>query len=616
MEDAKPQSEKQLNLMLWSAIILTVARMENTMKYQAIYLLLTLLFITSCAQPQNGAEERQAEPQSTVQAMLPLVKKAGDSTSPVTVYSNGAIYTVNPAQPWATTVAIQDEQIIAVGTEAEVLAKVGNNPTIIDLQGQMMLPGFQDPHLHVLEAGLNENLCYVSDDAEFSQYIREVRACAAQQTDRAWVQASGANMASLLYRDRSPLAVLDEAVPDRPVIVLDDLGHGAWLNTLAMQAVGYDSLTSDPPGGIILIDPDYDDLTGIVLENAQQKARTAANPPDSANLEAAYQGLLLAMDILAQNGVTSVSDAGGYWTRGHETVWQRANDENTLTVRASNALYVYPDQPFESQITELTNRYSNDSQQLLRFNQAKIYVDGILSQGTGALLAPYDTSFELPNVPDDGFLYFDEATLNNYAQTLSQAGFQLHFHITGDRATRLALDAIEAVNDNQPDPRHRITHLYLVDAADRPRFSQLGVVADFQLAPSSVSSDYKNYMTPYLGSRAEQLLPAFDLLNQGATVTLSSDWDADELSPFKKISSVLGQSDSNKPDLATVIRMMTLDVAYLLHQEQTTGSIEVGKWADLIVINQNLFEVNPSAIKQTKVQLTLLGGEEIYRAGQ
>lgn len=557
------------------------------------------------ATPQPDAPEATATPTSTA---LP--------SGAVTVYTNGAIYTVNASQPWVDALAVRNGLILAIGSEAEVLAQAGENPTIVDLDGLMMMPGFQDAHMHALEAGLNSSLCLVSQEADFDQYFDEIQDCTAQQSGSEWVRAAGANMAALLYRDQLPIDVLDEAVPDRPVIILDDLGHGAWLNTLAMEAVGYDKLTADPSGGVILYDPDDDTrLTGIVLENAQQKVRTASIPPTDANHELAYQGLLKSMEDLAQNGVTSISDAGGYWTRGHETVWQRVLDANKLTVRASNGLYVYPDRPFDEQIQEISARFSNDAHSLLRFNQAKIYVDGILSQGTGALLSPYNESFGFPNVPDDGFLYFDVDSLNQYATELSAAGFQLHFHVTGDRGARLALDAIElALPDDTSDPRHRLTHLYLVDPADRPRFEELGVVADFQLSPDAVSAEYNSFMTEFLGTnRVNQLLPAFDLLGDGVTVTISSDWDADVLSPFNKIASILGQHAANRPDLNTILRMMTLDVAYLLHQDEMTGSIEVGKWADLIVLDQNLFEVQPNEVVNTQVLLTLLGGEEVYR---
>ena len=142
-----------------------------------------------------------------------------------------------------------------------------------------------------------------------------------------------------------PIDFLDEAVPDRPVLIIDDLGHGAWVNTLALEAVGYDLLEENPPGGILHRDPETGRLTGIVFENAQQALRDAAWAPTERNLSLGQFALQRALDQLNSNGITSISDAGGYWTRGHHHVWQRALEDGTLTVRASNTLQLFPGHP-------------------------------------------------------------------------------------------------------------------------------------------------------------------------------------------------------------------------------------------------------------------------------
>ncbi len=313
-----------------------------------------------------------------------------------TIYVNGAIYTVNPAQPWADAVAIGQGVILAVGSEDELLEYTAANTEVVDLNGAMMLPGFQDPHLHVLETGLFESLCFVTDVAELDDYFFEIQDCAKQQNDSEWVRASGANMSNLLFQEVLPIELLDKAVPDRPVIVLDDIEAAAKANASV-------------------------------------------------------------------------------------------------------------------------------------------------------------------------------------------------------------------------DRRHRLTHLYLIDPADIPRFSELGAIADFQYAPSSTDDEYIEFIAPFLGDRIDSLLSLYETYKSGATVVLSSDWDADTLSPFEKIQNVLVLDEGKVMTLDDVIRMMTLDVAYLLHHDQTTGSIESGKFADLLVIDRNLFEPPLEQIGQTKVLLTLLEGKEVYR---
>ncbi len=530
-----------------------------------------------------------------------------------TVFINAAVYTVNESNPWAEAVAIQNGFIVYVGNNAGTEVWIGNQTEVIDLEGLMLMPGFQDPHLHAVEAGNNEQLCILSATASANQYRRELQDCAQQQSNSEWVRGAGVSMIDLFELNESPLDLIDSAIPNRPVVIQDDLGHGAWANTLALQAVGYDQINGHPQGGTLGRDA-QGNLNGIVLENAQQKLRTASLLPTQDNLNFTYQNFLGALQTLSGFGITSVSDAGGYWPRNHQDIWARAEREGTLSVRASNAFYVFPDRPFDEQIAELGRLFNNDANGLVRFNQAKIYVDGILDLGTSALNDPYDFFLDLPGTDEKGFLYFETETLNRYASSLADIGYQLHFHATGDRGAGLALDAIEqAQSSAAEDARHRITHLYLIDQADRPRFKELGVVADFQLAPGSTDLQYANLIAEVIGSRANDLLPAASILKTGATVVLSSDWDADSLSPFEKIKSVLTRSNEGIANLETALRMMTLDVAFLLHQEGSTGSIEVDKLADLIVLDHNLFEVPVSQIDRTNVLLTMLGGRVVFQ---
>ena len=289
-----------------------------------------------------------------------------------------------------------------------------------------------------------------------------------------------------------------------------------------------------------------------------------------------------------------------------------AERNGVLTVRASNALYVYPDKPIARQLSELTDRLTADADALIRFDQVKIYVDGVLSQATSALYAPYAAGLGLVPGTRFGFEYFPRETLLRYARALSAAGFQLHFHATGDRGVGLALDAI-AEADPASGP-HRITHLYLVDPKDRPRFAALGVVADFQIAPSSIEPAYLDFLTTFIGERTKSMLPLRAMMNAGALITLSSDWDADKLSPLLKLETVLMRPHQAVPDLATAIEMMTINPAKLLRHDARTGSIEMGKVADLVIIDRDLFAVEPRSIGEAKVVATLFQGSVVFDA--
>ncbi len=545
----------------------------------------------------------------TLSALLVAAVIPSASMAQNLVLTNAAVHTVVPGQTVAEALAIDDGGIIiAVGTEAEVRAIAGKNAKMIDLDGMMVLPGFQDAHMHLIEAGMNQTLCAFEPFDDLEATLATVGDCL-ESSETDWVLGSGVSMVNLLDQTDDPIGLLDEIAPDRPVLILDDIGHGAWANSVAMLAAGYDTLEGNPPGGIILRNADGRP-NGVVLENAQQKLRNLAFPDTPENLQFAYAGLLPTLELVAQNGITSVSDAGGYWPQGHYKVWQMAVDRDTLTVRASNALYVYPDLPFDAQIAALTAIYSNDPASLLRINQAKLYVDGILEQRTGAVREPYLPGEGIDHGFASGFEYFGVEVLNRYSRALSEIGFQLHYHVTGDRGARMALDAI-AQSDPAPGP-HRLTHLYLVDPTDYPRFQELGVVADFQLAPSALDPEYTDFIRGFIGDRADHLMPAGTLQAMGANVVMSSDFDADELSPLVKIQTALERGPDGASDVQTAIEWMTINPARLLHQEDTTGTIEVGKFADLVVIDQDITKIAPDKIAQAKVIATLLQGEAVF----
>ena len=534
-----------------------------------------------------------------------------------TVIQNAKIHTVDPTQPSASIIAIKEGRILFIGDEIAD-EYLGPDTETIDASERLVLPGFQDVHVHAIEAGINEGLSILPQYGSTSVYRAALRELENEQpggpTD--WIIGAGVNMIALLESVPSPLELIDDEIPTRPTVILDDLGHGAWANTVALRAIDINQKTENPPGGLI----DFDETnqpSGVVFENLSQTLIDASQPPTIENLDFAYERFLEVLVTFAKNGITSVSDAGGYWPRGHHNIWRRAEDEGTLTVRANNAFYVYPEKNAEAQMDAITALRMNDADKLVRFNQVKIYIDGIISQTTAALLSPYEKEAQPTLASPRGFTYFDTKTLHAYAAGFEAAGFQLHFHATGDRGTRLALDAIEHAQsrNGSQDRRHRITHVYLVDPADVKRFKQLGVYADFQLSPSSLTAENLSDAAFYLGDRIDHYLPASALFESGAELTLSSDFDADSLSPFVKIETALSAPGSHRiPDVETAIRLMTIQAAKLLHHETHTGSLSVGKYADLIILDQDIRTIPREDISKTSVLLTMLAGKEVYRS--
>lgn len=548
--------------------------------------------------------------QSVIAAIIILCGTIAQATAQgVMVLTNARIYTVDQNRSWSEAMAIDAGGVIrAVGSKDDILGRF-QDAVEIDLGGRMILPGFQDVHLHAVEAGISAGFCDMPQFGNEADFAAALQDCRPTRQENGWVMGAGVNMSGLLDSVSNPLALIDAAVPDHPAIIIDDIGHGAWANSQALMAAGIDNQTRDPDGGM-LIRLDGGNLSGVVLESLGQTLLDVAQQPTASGIALAVDSLAGAMEILAENGVTAISDAGGYWPRGHQKVWAIAEKRDLLSTRASNALYVYPDRPVDEQLAELKSRFDNNPENLVRFNQVKIYVDGILTQATSALYQPYEDRLALGGKDRMGFEYFPRKTLFRYARELSAAGFQLHFHATGDRGVGLALDAI-AQSDPASGP-HRITHLYMIAPHDRPRFARLGVVADFQIAPSSVDPEYLDYVAEFIGDRANAMLPLRSMIDAGALTTLSSDWDADEISPLIKLQTVLTRPVEAAPDLATAVEMMTINPARLLKHADRTGSIEPGKYADLVVLDRDIFRIAPEEIASVKVVATLLQGDPVY----
>lgn len=529
---------------------------------------------------------------------------------------NAEIYTLNNAEPWAESFAYSEAgRILAVGSREFVTAELARHSKIpaiiIDVQGSFILPGFQDTHVHVPEAGINESLCLLPARVPVARYEKLIRQCAAEQNNDQWVRAAGVSLYALRNAKPSPLEILDRAMPNRPVMILDDLGHAVWTNSIGLQLAGIKSDDPDPQGGVFHRDTQTGALTGLLLEDAQQRVRNAATPTD----DVIYAGLLSSLEVLAENGITTVSDAGGYWKQRHMLAWQRAAAQGEISVRAANSLYLYPSMDEQEQLKSLQKYFDNNANDWLRFDTVKIYIDGILDLGTAAMLSKYQSppDSRYPN----GFSYFSRQQLNRYVNALHEIGYRMEFHVIGDAAVRIALDAVEQINDS-PDAiarrRHRTTHTYLVDRKDITRFKTLGVVADFQVGKASTDIGYLDELSGLIGEQAYELLAVDDFINEGVRISISSDWDADPLSPVGIIENALTRDSHAIENLHDAVHAVTLGAAYALGHDDMTGSIEAGKQADYVVLDQNIFDVKTTEISASSVLLTVVGGEEVYRA--
>ncbi len=530
------------------------------------------------------------------------------------VFRNGAVYTVDAARSWASAVGVRHGRIVYVGTDSLPAGLIGRGTEVVDLAGRMLLPGFQDAHVHPIESGVALDQCDLNDAETIDAVSAGIRGWAAAHPTAPWVRGGGWQLP--LFPDANPSkTLLDRLVPDRPAMLWAADGHSAWANSRALKLAGITRETPDPRNGWIERDP-RGEPSGTLRESAADLV-SAVLPPITDAENAA--GLARADSLASGFGITTMFSA--LTDEGHLRALSAADRAGTLTVRVVAALRV-PGAGGDSLIARLRDwrtRYATDH---VHPTAAKLFQDGVIESGTAALLAPY-----LGRGSDAGTPVRDQATLDRLAIALDGAGFQIHVHAIGDRAIRMALGALaRARAANGPhDLRHGITHLELIDSADIPRFRDLGVVANFEPLWANGDEYLTKLTEPFLGpARSRWLYPIASVVRSGAIVTGGSDWSVSSLDPLQAIEVGITHRDpgdtvtapwhpAERVDLPTMIALYTINAAWAHHLERETGSIEVGKLADLVVLDRNLFAVPPSKIHEARVVRTLFEGRTVYQ---
>jgi predicted amidohydrolase YtcJ len=555
----------------------------------------TLAFTLSCALTACGGNTLDAT--------------AEQITSADMVIHNAKIYTVNATQPWAQAIAIKEGKIIFVGDDTAVEHYIGNATDVRDGKGAMVLPGLHDVHIHPLESASDATHFTLPEYASAQQYQQALLSAAQQSPNAKWLIGYGHNIDGLLELGLSPRTLIDEVIDDRPVIIMEQTSHSMWVNSKALAMANLHADSRDPIGGVLGRD-DTGQLNGVLYDNAGNIVMDIAMQSLGNENQKNYQGFVeYTQPELLKHGVTSISDARVYWQRGQLDTWQQLAANNALNMRVSLGLWAYPEASDETQIAALKSLYQASQNSLLKVDQIKVYMDGILVNTTAALKAPYQASW-LGLDGDKGLNYFTQARLEKYIKALESEGFDFNIHGIGDRGIAEALNAIEKGSDGSG--RHRITHVEVVSPSDYSRFVKLGVIADAQVAGDFTQPNHWPEMIPLLGKqRADHLVPIRSLLDHGAKLTLSSDWNVSTLNPFVGIANAV----SRVPEaisLEEALRAYTINGAFAMRQEQVVGSLEVGKEADFILIDRNLFNSTPNQIKQTKVLATFVAGEQVH----
>jgi predicted amidohydrolase YtcJ len=526
------------------------------------------------------------------------------------VFFNGKIYTVNSSQSMVDAIFVKDGIIEYVGTNEEAKNRASENATQIDLNGKFMMPGIHDVHMHPLEASSN-NFKFIVDEneADPENYASDVETAMQQNPVNGWLLGWGHYLETVLDATRSPKEILDDVAPDRPVAIMEQTSHSVWCNSKALELMGITIDSENPIGGIIMRETN-DEPNGILIDNAGNLLLELALQPTTQSQQNDYDGLVeYGLPELAKHGITSICDARTYWKRNHHETWIKLANEDKLTARVNLALWTYPTEEDASQIAMLKSLYQNEANSLLKINQIKLYSDGIIHNTTSAMHDDYLIDY-FEEATNNGLNYFTEQRVGEYIAALESTGFDFHIHAIGNRGIHESLNAIQ--NNGTTNGRHRLTHVEFMDAVDIPRFAQLNVTADAQVA-----GDFTNPMhwhdNDYLVGAAlsGNIIPLKDLQNANARITLSSDWDVSSLNPFVGLKNAVTRSPQNI-SIEEAIKAYTINAAYVMRQEDKVGSIEIGKAADLIILDRNLLEINVAEIGETKVEVTYLQGEIVY----
>jgi len=540
------------------------------------------------------------------------------------VIVNARIYTVNSEQPWAEALAISGDKITAVGSRPEIERLRGSHTQVVDAGGRLVLPGFTDSHIHFLDGSLSMGRIQLEDAKTIPEIQKRVKDYAVRHPEQPWVMGRGWS-----YPVFSPglpdKKYLDEIISDRPVYLEGFDGHTWWANSKALQLAGITRQTKDPPGGAFVRDPKTGEPTGAVKEDAADSVIRSVIPVPSRaeRLQALRDGIKEANRV----GLVRVHSAGGVSIASSDLdnadLFEELRKSGELSLRFYLAYRMNPPQATDKDyaaIEAARKRYHDD---WIAAGAAKFFLDGVIETHTAAMLAPYSDDPSL-----SGSLWWEPENYRAAVSELDRRGIQIFTHAIGDRAIRTALDSYQAASKANAthDARHRIEHIEDASAADIPRFGQLGVIASMQPLHAYPDDDTLKVWSGNVGpERAQRAWAWKSIQDAGGHLAFGSDWPVVTLNPWPGVQNAVTRqtTEGNPPggfvprerlSLEDAIRGYTLGAAFGGHREKSEGSLEPGKLADVIVLAQDLFKINPNQFASTEVLMTIVGGKIVYRS--
>lgn len=555
------------------------------------------------------------------------VAALGGCSKPVTdgvdlVFINARVYTLDDDRPWAEAVAVKDDRIVFVGDSAGAQALAGSNTDVRDLDGKLLLPGFIDSHMHPIGGGAYAKALSLDTFGSVEDWVSAIRDYAAANPDSALIFGYGF-LASSFGPEGPTRQMLDGIVPERPVLIMDEGFHGAWANSRALEMLNITQDTADPVPGFSYYKRDANgDATGYLLEGTAGLAMDGLN---AVTTETVIDGTAYVFDVLNQYGVTSVYDAGAI---GYEEnlvdILARLEEAGDMTVRIVGSYRPRGPQDVAQAVERAKEWRATIKGERYHYRVLKIMDDGTVEGRTAAMFEDYQGE---PG--NSGETVYTQEQMNEMVTGAAAAGLDVHIHALGERAVHEALNAIEHGREAHPgsESRYAICHIEVITDQDLPRFAELNVIA--QSTPLWAS--YDTYGEQFVSEDQFQRYWRFKSLQDlGVTLSFGSDFPASGagmlgMSPIVQIEIGHTRQSAGKPDapvqpraserlgVEALVRGFTMGAALQMHMEDEIGSIETGKKADLIVLDRDIFEVDPYTIHETRVLLTVMDGDIVWQ---
>ena len=523
------------------------------------------------------------------------------------ILHNARIYTVDPAQPWAEAVACAEGRIVAVGRNSDVLNLAGPSTKVIDMQGRLLLPGLIDAHVHFLQVAIRRHQVSLYGVRDFSEVRRRIREAVAQVEPGRWVQGWGWD--DNLWDIAPTAALLDELAPQTPVILYRLDMHTIWVNSAAMRVANLTAATVDPPESKIERDA-AGQPTGLLREwNAIALVEQHIPSPTDDSLRPWLEETITEAHRLGLTGIHDqrVEREG----RRSFRLFQSLDREGQLKLRVH--MHIAADYLAEAARLGLRPGFGSER---LWLGHAKAFADGTLGSQTALMLEPFE------GTNNTGLAVTSADELWELAIQANRAGFPLSIHAIGDRAIR---DVINVLSEFKPDLAagqlsHRIEHVQIIQPDDMRRMAKHGLVASMQ--PVHLVFDWRTADRVW-GQRSRYTYAFRSLLDAGVPLAFGSDAPVAPLDPLLGIyAAATRQDEQGQPidgwypaerlTIAEIIHGYTMGPAQLAGQAHRQGSITPGKWADMIALDRNIFEIEPAEIKNVSVAMTVFGGEVVY----